>query len=113
MLTAANLNVKTVELLSQYKDLLTAKLEALTELIQIERGYLTTLPGLLQKQRKQDEQMNETKVKKIIDHINPQKMTARRKNSFKQFPKDLKANEARDGRPVQSLASAVTKETLS
>jgi hypothetical protein len=52
MLTAANLNVKTAELLSQYKDLLTRKLEALNELIQIDRGYLTTLPGVLQKQRK-------------------------------------------------------------
>ena len=52
MLTAANLNLKTAELLSQYKDLLTRKLEALNELIQIDRGYLTTLPGVLQKQRK-------------------------------------------------------------
>lgn len=52
MLTAANLNVKTVELLTQYKDLLSKKLEALSELIQIDRGYLITLPGQLQKQMK-------------------------------------------------------------
>jgi hypothetical protein len=71
MLTAANLNVKTIELLTQYKDLLVKKLEALNELIQIDRGYLITLPGTLQKQMKQEEVMNENKVKKMMDHINP------------------------------------------
>lgn len=78
MLTVTTLNLRTSQLLSEYKALVVKKIESLTELKQIERSYMVTLPGAARKKKKNDEQMNESKVKNIIDHMNPQD----KKNNF-------------------------------
>jgi hypothetical protein len=57
--------------------------------------------------------MSENKVKKMMDHINPQKAPARRKESSQHLPKQKQLEKLPSLGRSNTQASAATKETLS